>query len=246
MKVKIVDPYKPSKVTLNTGKLTLEQGKTTQLTAALYPETAKTTLTWKSSNKKVATVDGMGNVTCIAPGSATISVKTANGKTASAKLTVTKVLREDEKIVADVLNALGDDLMAKAKKKGYDVWFQFQYFNGKGFNWQVVIESPANTTSPKYKADLALMQDMYNAILEADVFDDLGSSGKTALRNLPFLQKKSYDRASGRFEAQISGSGPSNQVLVHLREQNHNGSNKDSAWTSSFTWNKCTSYWVRK
>ncbi|MBM6881409.1 Ig-like domain-containing protein, partial [[Clostridium] spiroforme] len=46
--------------------------------------------TWTSSNTKVATVDKNGKVTAVAEGNCTITVKTANGKTAACQVTVVK------------------------------------------------------------------------------------------------------------------------------------------------------------
>jgi len=48
------------------------------------------TLTWISSNINAATVDGNGNVFAKGVGTATITVKTSNGKSATCKVTVTK------------------------------------------------------------------------------------------------------------------------------------------------------------
>ena len=50
-----------------------------------------TSLTWTSSNKKVATVDKNGKVKGVKKGTATITVKTANGQTADCKITVSEV-----------------------------------------------------------------------------------------------------------------------------------------------------------
>ena len=45
-------------------------------------------LIWKSSNPKVAVVSSKGVVKAVGKGKATITVKTANGKTAKVKITV--------------------------------------------------------------------------------------------------------------------------------------------------------------
>ena len=89
MKLKIVDPYKPSKIYINQGnnaQLCLNQY--IQLTTRLEPVSAKATLTWTSSKPAVATVDGSGRVTARGEGSAKITVKTHNGKKATFKVTV--------------------------------------------------------------------------------------------------------------------------------------------------------------
>ncbi len=63
------------------------------LAATVVPDNATSkAVTWTSSNSAVATVDGSGNVTAVAPGTATITVTTADGgKTAACLVTVTGV-----------------------------------------------------------------------------------------------------------------------------------------------------------
>ena len=80
----------PTRVTLNKTKATLVAGAKLTLKAKLTPAKAKTALTWSSSNKKVATVTQKGEVKAIGEGTATITVKTANGKKATCKVTVPK------------------------------------------------------------------------------------------------------------------------------------------------------------
>ena len=71
---------------------TVGKGSTLSLTATVSPASASdTSLTWTSSNKKVATVDQNGKVKGVKKGTATITVKTANGQTAECKITVSEV-----------------------------------------------------------------------------------------------------------------------------------------------------------
>lgn len=84
--VKVVDA---SGVKLKEGKSrTLKVGKKLTLHAVVTPAKVKTKCTWKSSNAKVAAVTSKGVVTAKKAGTATITVKTANGKMASIKITV--------------------------------------------------------------------------------------------------------------------------------------------------------------
>ena len=69
-------------------KATVVVGATLKLTAKLSPTGAKTAYTWTSSDKKVATVNSKGVVKALKAGKATITVKTANGKKATCKVTV--------------------------------------------------------------------------------------------------------------------------------------------------------------
>ena len=84
--VKVVDA---SGVKLKEGKSrTLKVGKKLTLHAVVSPAKVKTKYTWKSSDTKVATVTAKGVVVAKKAGTATITVKTANGKKASIKITV--------------------------------------------------------------------------------------------------------------------------------------------------------------
>ena len=88
VKVKVVDPNKVTKVTITNGKsATLTKGETLKLNATLTPSTTTSAVTWKSSNKKVATVDANGNVTAVGEGSATIKA-TAGKKSAKVRIKV--------------------------------------------------------------------------------------------------------------------------------------------------------------
>ena len=77
----------PTKVKLSKTKATLGVKEKLTLKATVSPSKAYTTLTWKSSDKVIATVSKQGVVTPRKPGTAVITVRTKNGKTA--KLTVT-------------------------------------------------------------------------------------------------------------------------------------------------------------
>ena len=74
-------------VKLNKTKLTLNVGKSQTLKYTISPKKAKTTVSWSSSNTSVASVSG-GKVYARKPGKTTITVKTANGKKKSCKVTV--------------------------------------------------------------------------------------------------------------------------------------------------------------
>lgn len=54
----------------------------------MKPLDATSRLKWKSSNKKIATVDKKGKVTALKKGKVVITVKTDNGRKAICKITV--------------------------------------------------------------------------------------------------------------------------------------------------------------
>ena len=81
--------YEVEGITLDKSEGILTAGNTVTLNAAVLPEEVadETTVTWTSSDEKIAAVDENGKVTAIAAGEATITA-TAEGKNATYKLTV--------------------------------------------------------------------------------------------------------------------------------------------------------------
>jgi len=75
-------------VTLNKSKAILGVKEKLTLTAKFYPNGASSTLTWKSNKPTVAAVSKKGVVVAKKVGTAVITVKTKNGKTAKATITV--------------------------------------------------------------------------------------------------------------------------------------------------------------
>lgn len=70
------------------GSSSVYVGNTLKLSAILSPKNSKSTLTWKSSDTNIATIDKNGKVTAKKAGKVTITVTTANGKTATKAITV--------------------------------------------------------------------------------------------------------------------------------------------------------------
>jgi len=85
------DDAKVTGVKLDQNTLTVERGKTAQLTATVEPATANNqNVTWQSSSMKVATVSRKGVVTALSEGTTTVTVTTADGGyTAQCTVTVT-------------------------------------------------------------------------------------------------------------------------------------------------------------
>lgn len=77
-------------ITLNKNTLTLNDGQSETLVATVSPNNANNkNVTWRSSNSAIAKVDAAGKVTGVGPGTATITVTTADGTMLSDSCTVT-------------------------------------------------------------------------------------------------------------------------------------------------------------
>lgn len=93
--ITVKDPNQPNGVALAPDKKSIYLGETLDLSGwvtVTYPKpalvTSPATLTWKSSDKKVAKVSAAGLVTPAKTGSVTVTATSANGKTATCRVTV--------------------------------------------------------------------------------------------------------------------------------------------------------------
>ena len=80
----------PASVKLDKTTVNLLVGKSITLKATVSPNNANQKVTWSSNNKAVATVSSGGVVKGIKAGTATITARTVNGKTAKCVVTVIK------------------------------------------------------------------------------------------------------------------------------------------------------------
>ncbi len=94
-----------SAVSLDRSSMTMTNYTSEILTATITPETATNkAVTWSSSNEAVVRVDQNGMVTAACPGTATITVTTADGgKTASCTVTVESMATVAKRIIENAL-----------------------------------------------------------------------------------------------------------------------------------------------
>lgn len=82
-------PITVDRVSLNTNSVAMDEGETCQLIATVSPNNATDkSLSWSTDDNSVATVSNNGIVTAISGGTAEITVKTSNGKTAKCQVNV--------------------------------------------------------------------------------------------------------------------------------------------------------------
>lgn len=78
----------PKSIKLDNTTLNLKQGTTSQVIATISPSDANQSISWSSSNTRVATVDSNGLIRAVGIGTATIIARTVNDLTANVKVTV--------------------------------------------------------------------------------------------------------------------------------------------------------------
>ena len=101
MKVTVVKKVSSIKLAASTKEI--YAGESVTVTPTVLPATGSYKgVTWSSSNKKVATVDKNGKVTAKKAGTATITVKSANGKKATCKVTVPSITLKSTKATLKV------------------------------------------------------------------------------------------------------------------------------------------------
>ena len=89
VKLRVYNPKVVTSVTLAQGKsVTLLLGQTLKLTPVLHPSTGVTTLRWRTGNKRIVKVSGAGVLTPVKEGTATVTLRTKNGKSCRIKVTV--------------------------------------------------------------------------------------------------------------------------------------------------------------
>ena len=99
MTVKVPEPVVEN-IKFSQDNISIKKDDTLGLTVIVTPsELSSSKLTWKSSNESIVTVDESGKIKGISVGTATITVTSANGKTATCKVNVTEEAIEVQEIV---------------------------------------------------------------------------------------------------------------------------------------------------
>ncbi|MCQ2330589.1 MAG: Ig-like domain-containing protein [Paludibacteraceae bacterium] len=96
-------------VTLSETALSMTKDDEVTLTATVQPDGTQATLTWKSSNEAVATVDGNGLVTAVGDGNATITCTATNArgsKSATCSVTVQLCQMELQSIYTNTITGI--------------------------------------------------------------------------------------------------------------------------------------------
>ena len=186
----------PKSVSLSRNRVTRGVGDAYQLKATVSPSYAKTSYTWTSSNNKVVSVDKNGKITPKKPGTAVITVKTKNGKTARCNVTVRSAPNSISLSRNKATRGAGDSYQLTATlPKGTMGTYQWSSSNNK------VVSVDKNGKINPIKAG--------KATITVKTYNGKTASCNVTVRNAPSYVKLSRSKAT-------RGAGDSYQLTTKL------------------------------
>ena len=118
----VVSEPKPTSVSVSPSSVTLTEGQSRYLTATVYPSKASQLVTWTSSNANIASVSSSGKVTAVNVGTAIITAKTSNGKSATCTVTCKSSVPELTISDKDGITSLPDKANVNYERTFYAGW----------------------------------------------------------------------------------------------------------------------------
>lgn len=118
----VVSEPKPTSVSVSPSSVTLTEGQSRYLTATVYPSNASQSVTWTSSNANIASVSSSGKVTAVNAGTAIITAKTSNGKSATCTVTCTAEIPDLTISDKDGITSLPDKANVSYERTFYAGW----------------------------------------------------------------------------------------------------------------------------
>ena len=216
VKVKVVDPKKPTGLTITQGKsMNAKVGIGVQLTVTFAPSGATSDLIWKSSKPKVAKVDKNGMVIPKKEGTAKITVTAKKNK--KAKATIVVKVTDAAKPTKIVINA-GSNAMLYVGNKMYlgltltpsDASYEMKYKSSNKkvasvTNYGLVEAKKAGTAkitvtskkNKKVKASITITVKAAKNIASFDVFTLVGQNMKTVMEKYGLYLNYSADNGDG-------------------------------------------------
>lgn len=168
-----------------------------QLSAKVYPLSAEQSVTWKSSNAKVASIDASGKITCLKAGTVTITA-TANdgsGKKASFKLQVVKLMKSLG--LVDVSVAGGKSVTLKPLIGPADT-------TNKKLVWSVSENKYGIKINGSGKVSTKAVTEPVNVTVTASALDGSGVSASCEVTVYPATTKVTISAKDGKLPASIS------------------------------------------
>lgn len=118
----VVSEPKPTSVSVSPSSVTLTEGQSRYLTATVYPSNANQSVTWTSSNANIASVSSSGKVTAVNAGTAIITAKTSNGKSATCTVTCKAAIPDITISDKDGITNLPDKANVSYERTFYAGW----------------------------------------------------------------------------------------------------------------------------
>lgn len=118
----VVSEPKPTSVSVSPSSVTLTEGQSRYLTATVYPSNASQLVTWTSSNANIASVSSSGKVTAVNAGTAIITAKTSNGKSATCTVTCKAAIPDLTISDKDGITSLPDKANVSYERTFYAGW----------------------------------------------------------------------------------------------------------------------------
>ena len=168
-----------------------------QLSAKVYPLSAEQSVTWKSSNAKVASIDASGKITCLKAGTVTITA-TANdgsGKKASFKLQIVKLMKSLE--LADTSVAGGKSVTLKPVIGPADV-------TNKKLTWSVSENEYGIKINGSGKVSTKAVTEPVNVTVTVSALDGSGVSASCEVTVYPATTKVTISAKGSELPASIS------------------------------------------
>ena len=168
-----------------------------QLSAKVYPLSAEQSVTWKSSNARVASIDASGKITCLKAGTVTITA-TANdgsGKKASFKLQIVKLMKFLG--LVDVSVAGGKSVTLKPVIGPADV-------TNKKLAWSVSENEYGIKINGSGKVSTKAVTEPVNVTVTVSALDGSGVSASCEVTVYPATTKVTISAKGGELPASIS------------------------------------------
>ena len=168
-----------------------------RLSAKVYPLSAEQSVTWKSSNAKVASIDASGKITCLKAGTVTITA-TANdgsGKKASFKLQIVKLMK---------FLGLVDVSVAGGKSVTLKPLFTPADPTNKKLAWSVSENEYGIKINGSGKVSTKAVTEPVNVTVTASALDGSGVSTSCEVTVYPATTKVTISAKDGKLPASIS------------------------------------------
>ena len=168
-----------------------------RLSAKVYPLSAEQSVTWKSSNARVASIDASGKITCLKAGTVTITA-TANdgsGKKASFKLQIVKLMK---------FLGLVDVSVAGGKSVTLKPLFTPADPTNKKLAWSVSENKYGIKINGSGKVSTKAVTEPVNVTVTASALDGSGVSASCEVTVYPATTKVTISAKGGELPASIS------------------------------------------